>query len=176
MTTAEFVKRPTSTVLVRFQDCDPYGHLNNARYLDYFFNAREDHLASFYNFGLFGWSKAHNEGWVVTQNQLAYLRPAVVNELVTIQTCLQRFTESQLYLEGIMADSTQERVKAVLWAEFSYVSLATGRVVKHEDELLQLFSAVQTEDEVLSKGFSERVQQLKRVARTAKAESTLLDV
>jgi len=31
-----------STYQVRFQDSDPFRHLNNARYLDYFVNARED--------------------------------------------------------------------------------------------------------------------------------------
>ena len=30
--------------MTRFSDCDPFGHLNNARYIDYFINAREDHL------------------------------------------------------------------------------------------------------------------------------------
>ena len=30
---------------VRFQDCDPFGHLNNARYIDYFLNARQDQIA-----------------------------------------------------------------------------------------------------------------------------------
>ena len=28
-------KTPESTRIVRFQDCDPYGHLNNAKYIDY---------------------------------------------------------------------------------------------------------------------------------------------
>ncbi len=32
----------TSQAIIRFQDCDPYAHLNNGRYLDYFMNARED--------------------------------------------------------------------------------------------------------------------------------------
>ena len=30
--------------LVRFQDCDPFNHLNNAAYLNYLVNAREDQL------------------------------------------------------------------------------------------------------------------------------------
>ena len=30
-----------STVKIRFQDCDPFNHLNNAAYLNYFVNARD---------------------------------------------------------------------------------------------------------------------------------------
>jgi acyl-CoA thioester hydrolase len=28
-------KELESTAVIRFQDCDPFGHLNNARYIDY---------------------------------------------------------------------------------------------------------------------------------------------
>ncbi len=28
-----------SRVVIRFQDCDPMQHLNNAKYFDYYFNA-----------------------------------------------------------------------------------------------------------------------------------------
>ena len=41
-------KQLESTTKIRFQDCDPFRHLNNARYTDYFMNAREDQLAQFY--------------------------------------------------------------------------------------------------------------------------------
>lgn len=40
----------STTVKVRFSDCDPIGHLNNVKYLDYMFNAREDHVETFYGF------------------------------------------------------------------------------------------------------------------------------
>lgn len=33
-----------STAKIRFIDCDPIGHLNNSKYLDYMLNAREDHV------------------------------------------------------------------------------------------------------------------------------------
>ena len=37
-----------STAIIRFQDCDPLQHLNNAKYFDYFFNAREDQVPKLY--------------------------------------------------------------------------------------------------------------------------------
>ncbi len=40
MEVTDFNKEPETQIVIRFQDCDPFGHLNNARYIDYFVNAR----------------------------------------------------------------------------------------------------------------------------------------
>ena len=32
---------PASVAEIRFSDCDPFGHLNNARFLDYFLHKIE---------------------------------------------------------------------------------------------------------------------------------------
>ena len=43
MTTEQTLpKELESEVVARFQDCDPFGHLNNARYMDYFINIPAD--------------------------------------------------------------------------------------------------------------------------------------
>ena len=39
-----YQKTTKSSSLIRFQDCDPLRHLNNAKYFDYYFNAREDQV------------------------------------------------------------------------------------------------------------------------------------
>ncbi|HKP96885.1 MAG TPA: thioesterase family protein [Fibrobacteria bacterium] len=49
----ETERETESIVTVRFQDCDPFGHLNNARYIDYFTNAREDQLIRYYDFDIY---------------------------------------------------------------------------------------------------------------------------
>lgn len=41
-------KEFSSTVKIRFADCDPIGHLNNVKYLEYMLNAREDHVEQNY--------------------------------------------------------------------------------------------------------------------------------
>src|SRR5690349_7723141 len=112
-----------TTAIIRFQDCDPFQHLNNARYIDYFMNAREDQLKQFYNFDIFKETQRMGQGWVVSKNQLAYLFPASVQEQVLIRTNLIQMTESVLVVEGLMLDSTARRLKAVAWIEFTYVSL-----------------------------------------------------
>ena len=44
------IKEIATTVKIRFSDCDPIGHLNNVKYLEYMLNAREDHVEEFYGF------------------------------------------------------------------------------------------------------------------------------
>ena len=78
---------PESLVIARFSDCDPLGHLNNARYIDYFLNAREDHLVQFYNFRLFQHVQQNQAGWVVSHTEISYVRPAkAAEEVVKSQT------------------------------------------------------------------------------------------
>jgi len=158
----DVVKEPESLAIIRFQDCDPFGHLNNARYIDYFINAREDHLSKFYDFRIFEWGKINNESWVVTQNQIAYLRPAVLIEEVVIRTCLIHYGESTILIEAVMLDKAKKHVKAVLWSEFTYVSLANGKKIPQREELIQFMRAVLIENSFWSEGFAARAQQLKR--------------
>ena len=160
------VKVPESSAVIRFQDCDPFGHLNNARYMDYFFNAREDHLVKHYDFHIFEWGKTNNASWVVSQNQLAYLRPAMVMEDVIIRTALIQLSDSVITFEGLMYDSGKHRLKAILWSELTYVSLGTGRKTPHPAEIMDFFGTVLFDEPDVQQGFPLRVQTLRELART----------
>jgi YbgC/YbaW family acyl-CoA thioester hydrolase len=150
-----------TTAVIRFQDCDPFKHLNNARYIDYFMNAREDQLKQFYNFHIFEVSQRTQQGWVVTKNQLAYLHPAMMQEQVLIRTRLIQMSETVLVVEGLMFDSAARRLKAVAWIEFTFVSLQTGRTAQHPDEFMTMFQPVVVEDVYTPDGFNQRVDELK---------------
>lgn len=154
-----------SRAVVRFQDCDPFGHLNNARYLDYFMNARQDQLAEFYGFTLFERGRQASENWVVTKHQIAYLLPAMLMEQVLIRTRLIHASERVLVVEGLMLDGEGQRLKAVLWAEFTYVSLATGRATRHPEELMGFFAEVQVPAIFEADGFNARVAALREQHR-----------
>lgn len=75
MESKDIIKEPMSDVVIRFQDCDPFGHLNNARYIDYFINAREDHLSEHYDFDIYERQKQSNSNWVVAKTKIAYIFP-----------------------------------------------------------------------------------------------------
>jgi acyl-CoA thioester hydrolase len=72
----EYPKKLHSKSLIRFQDCDPLKHLNNAKYFDYFFNAREDHVAEVYNFDYNDYFENNHTSWVVYNHQIGYVSSA----------------------------------------------------------------------------------------------------
>src|SRR5687767_12982302 len=109
--TAAFVKEPESIMLARFQDCDPFGHLNNARYIDYFLNARQDQIAQFYN--LRTYEPGMQASWVIRKTQIAYVRPVQAMEEILIRTRLIHFDETSLVVEGLMLDRDDKYLKAL---------------------------------------------------------------
>ena len=83
-----------SKAKIRFQDCDPFNHLNNGSYINYFMNHREDQLIEHYNIDVYNMAKAEGKSWVSNSNQIAYLRPALLMETVVIESQLIHFNKS----------------------------------------------------------------------------------
>lgn len=131
----------TSTAIIRFQDCDPYSHLNNGRYLDYFMNAREDQLVKAYDFNIYTYSRTTGLGWVATQNQIAYLRPALLMEEVTIESQLMEAKPKFVQVEMRMYDADR-KLKSLLWAQFIHVDIQQGKSMPHSIDLQALFDKV----------------------------------
>src|ERR1700742_1316561 len=101
-----------SVYTVRFNDCDPFGHLNNSRYIDYLLNAREDHLRMHYDLTLDTWHK-QGYGWVVGGHEIIYLKPARYNERIVIQSQLLEAGDSHLLVEASMTDENEQQLKAI---------------------------------------------------------------
>lgn len=120
-----------SDALIRFPDCDPFNHLNNARYLDYFMNAREDHLMRFMDFNIYEIAQAQGVSWVVGNHHIAYLRPAMLMETVVIDSALLAWRERDLLVEMRMWNKAKRELKAVLWSTFVHVNMTTGRSIPH---------------------------------------------
>jgi acyl-CoA thioester hydrolase len=153
---SQIILEPESRKSIRFQDCDPFGHLNNARYLDYFINAREDHLVQSYGFNLYEKAKETKCNWVVTRHQIAFLAPALLNETVVMRTSLRRYTDQAVLMEGKMFDAAGIRLKALLWTEFTYVSLATGRSTRHGPEIQAFLKDILFEEAGFPMDFAAR--------------------
>lgn len=166
------VLEPETLVTVRFQDCDPFGHLNNARYIDYFFNARQDQLVEHYNLSTYEPDSPAQASWVVKKTQLAYLRPAKVMEQVLVRTRLIHFTDKTLVMEGLMLDREGKHLKAFSWVEFTYVSLTTGRPTSHSEEMMGLCRTILVPMNYNPDEFNRRVEAvgLEFKLRTAKVE------
>jgi YbgC/YbaW family acyl-CoA thioester hydrolase len=121
---------------IRFSDCDPFRHLNNARYIDYFLNAREDHLKDHYQMDLADFYRK-GLGWVILQHEIVYLRPATLNEKVCIRTGLLDAGPEHLHLEALMLDEKQHQLKSIMHTRFVPISLSTGKKEPHSPEFME---------------------------------------
>lgn len=83
------MSRPVSAlrsyVRVRFQECDPLGHVNNAVYINYLEQAAIDHAA------LAGWpaDRLRAEAgavFVARRHEISYHRPAFENDILEVVT------------------------------------------------------------------------------------------
>ncbi|WP_242927267.1 acyl-CoA thioesterase [Pontibacter vulgaris] len=162
MTTTPKEKVLESKALIRFEDCDPFGHLNNGRYIDYYLNAREDQLRDNYNLDIYAHSKNTGQAWVVASNQIAYLREVNFMETVTIKTSLRWYTDTDLLMEGQMTDIKTGAIKSVIWTRFTYIDIRKGGKAQHPDYLKQVFSEVALDGEgKVDAYFEDRVKELR---------------
>jgi len=153
-------KNPASSYTVRFNDCDPMGHLNNGRYIDYFLNAREDHLRDHYGIDLREWAR-QGIGFVVTRHEIRYLRPVEYNDRVSIRSALIGWSDTSLLVEMVMMDGAGQ-LKAILWTEFTRIDPRTGKRLAHPAEFMEWIHGTLVEDVDTEKGLNVRVDALRQ--------------
>ncbi|MGK0325098.1 MAG: acyl-CoA thioester hydrolase [Polaribacter sp.] len=144
---------------IRFQDCDPFNHLNNASYFNYLNNAREDQLIESYNLDIYKYATATGKSWVIGSHQIAYLKPANLMETVTIDSQLLRYNEKTLWVEIRMWNEDKTKLKAVLWSTLTHFNIVKQKSETHSEDLMNLFKEVVLPLEVSS--FEERMKNLR---------------
>ena len=163
-----YEKMLESQALIRFEDCDPFGHLNNGRYIDYYLNAREDQLRDNYDLDIYALAQTTGKAWVVASNQIAYLREVKFMETVKIRTCLRWYTDSDLMMEGQMVNLKTDAIISVIWTRFAYVDVRKGQKATHSEELAELFGKVALLGEGKEEAyFEDRVKELRYQKSTA---------
>ncbi len=151
-----------SKVLIRFSDCDPFNHLNNARYIDYFINAREDHVLANMNFNIYHFAAEYGLGWVVSKTQVVYLKPAVLMKTVVIDSVILRVGATGLLVEMKMWNERKDKLKSVMWTNLVHINIKTQKPENHSQHLLDLFKPI--EDPIdIHLNFDDRVNQLRNV-------------
>ncbi len=148
-----------SKAKIRFQDCDPFNHLNNAAYINYMINAREDQIEKYYDLDIFDLAKNRGISWVVGTNQIAYLKPALLMEDVIIDSQLIHCTENQLHVEIKMWNHDKTELKAILWSTFVHFNLLQQKRWNHDENLMKLFKSII--EPVRAKNFEERIMDVK---------------
>lgn len=157
-------KRLQSEYVIRFSDCDLFGHLNNARYIDYFLDAREDHLKKYYDMDL---KSFYQQGlsWFVASHEIMYLRPAQYNERVIIHSCIFHASNDVLWAEFKMTDEKETHIKSIMWTRFVPVNVKTGRKEVHPSTFLEFAQQVAVDDIDLKAGLKERIKTAQLPAR-----------
>jgi YbgC/YbaW family acyl-CoA thioester hydrolase len=150
---------PTSVYTVRFNDCDPLGHLNNARYLDYFLNAREDHLKDAYQLQLTDYYKL-GVAWVVSNHQIHYLRSANYNEQIRIRSSLLKAADEFLLVEMRMTNDRETHLKALLWTTFVPIHVQTGKRQNHPASFMAFARSIENNTAPITDSSKERLDAL----------------
>jgi YbgC/YbaW family acyl-CoA thioester hydrolase len=152
-------KIPSSFYTIRFSDCDPLGHLNNGRYIDYFLNAREDHLQENYQLNL---KDFYYQGisWVVNSHEITYLRPADYTEKVKISSRVLNAATDHLLVEMRMTDENETHLKALMWTKFVPINIKTGKRENHSASFMEFAKSVETNEFAIERGYKERLREI----------------
>ena len=156
MTLPKIVQSKTK---IRFQDCDPFNHLNNGKYIDYFMNHREDELIANYDIDIYKMAKLEGKSWVSSSNQIMYLRPALLMETVIIESQLIYFDDSSLKAEMRMYNEDKTQLKSVIWCGFVHYNLLSQKREIHSKDKMELFEKIH--NPLSSLTFEERLSTLK---------------
>jgi YbgC/YbaW family acyl-CoA thioester hydrolase len=150
------IKTPSSTLKVRFSDCDMFGHLNNARYIDYMINARQDHLKDQYSFDMMKYYK-NGLGWVITSHEITYVKPSYFEEVVNIQSSLLTLENDSLFIEVLMMNESRSHIKALLRSKLTFINIKTGKREQHDTDFMDWAKGLVVEKEIAQIPVQDRI-------------------
>ncbi len=131
-----------SIATIRFQDCDPMGHLNNGKYINLMLNAREDQVKLAYDLDVYDIMKSEGKAWVVAKSEILFKRPANLMEEVRIRTQMIDSSSKHIKIELVMTDINNTHIKALSCVTFVHIDLQTKRSTIHSDWLQDLIDEV----------------------------------
>ena len=140
---------------IRFSDCDPMGHLNNVKYLEYMLNAREDHVEQVYGFTYEEYIKQFGCYWVTIQHEIAYLKEVRANSKVVITSRTIDSNDRISKIEILMMNEEETVVHAVLWMTLIYFNMKTRRSEPVPEETKAIFT--KNMESLEQKDFNKRV-------------------
>ena len=157
-----YPKETESRVVIRFQDCDPLRHLNNAKYFDYFFNAREDQVPKLYGLEIIDMIREYKAAWVVYNHNISYIRPAMVGEWVRIMSRILWYNANTILVEYYLTDDSKTQLKTLLWSTMRYVTLEEGKSTNHSGAVVDFLQATSLHLDPEALSMRERVKELKQ--------------
>jgi acyl-CoA thioester hydrolase len=123
---------------VRFRDCDPMGHVNNAVYLTYLEQSRLAHWRSLWGFGT-PQLPPGRPGVIVARVECDYKRPATYGETLEIRLTIGELGRSSFRYEYEIVDDKGRTVLTAKTVQVMY-DYAAGKPVPIPDDIRKLLS------------------------------------
>ena len=158
-------KEISSESRIRFSDCDPSGHLNNVKYLEYMLNAREDHVESGYGFTYEEYTRKTGCTWITIQNEIAYLKEVRYNAKVLISSKTIEVGDRLSKVEILMKSADGKTIHSVLWMSVIYFNMKTRKSEVHPVDTKRLFERFLVDLE--EKDFKSRVSHFRKQNKKA---------
>jgi len=123
---------------VRFRDCDPLGHVNNAVYLTYLEQARFNHWRSLWGFGT-PQLPPGMPGVILARVECDYKRPATYGETLEIRLTVAEIGRSSFRYEYEIVDSEGRTVVVAKTVQVMY-DYTAGKPVPIPDDIRALLA------------------------------------
>ena len=114
------------------------------------------------DFNIYQFAAQSGLGWVVSKNQIVYLKPAFLVETVVIDSTLLQLYETGLLIEMKMWNEQKDKLKSIMWTNLVHINIKTQKTEIHSQELLDKFRPF--ENPIDPKiGFDKRVEMLRKM-------------
>lgn len=128
-----------SSVLVRFSDLDPYGHVNFKHYFDYVISSRLQFLELQFEMSLAKLAKL-GLGFYATRGEIEFLLPITGLRELDIESFVDTLkNEATLVIPFTIKDSLSEKVYSQGKIDFTIIDLKNGKPTELNDSSRHFF-------------------------------------
>lgn len=120
------------TIKVRGFHCDMFGHVNNARYLEFLEEARWEWLN---RMGDFKYFEKKNLSFVVVNININYKRPSVLNDELLVTVVLKTIGTKSAVVHQDITRLSDNKIVADADVTFAMVDNKTGKAVELDKEI-----------------------------------------
>jgi len=127
-----------TTITIRGFHCDVYGHVNNARYLEFLEEARWDYVTTVAKLNSLG---EQGLGFIVAAINIEYRRPVGLGDVVEIHSQMAGVSEKRAIMRQRICNQANGKLVAEAQVSFAIVDLETKRAVPLTGELRDWLSS-----------------------------------
>ena len=128
-----------TSIRVRIYHCDSYGHVNNARYLEFLEEARWQWLQPAIDSGAIDTSKY---SFVLVNLNINYRSPLVAGDFADITVGNLHFGNASMKLEQVIMNRTTGKMASTAEVTFVILENASGRPVPMREEWKEVLNGL----------------------------------